>query len=162
MEQQQEFTIDNPGAANWAVEKVKEERARRDLFIEAAEAQIQRLTGQIAEAREKCDNNTAGLLFKLDEYLDTAPVRKAKTQVSLDLPAGKLVRKLPATEYVRDDEQLIEDLRGTGYVGTKPVLKWADLKKDIEVVDGAVFLKTTGEVLTGVTTVKKPATFDIK
>lgn len=161
-DEQTEFVIEDPRAANWAVMRVKEERARRDLFIDAAQAQIEHLNQQIQDKQQKCDQSTAYWLFKLDEYLNTAPAKRAKTQVSLDLPAGKLVRKLPRQEYIRDNELLAEILAGTDYVDTKPVLRWAELKKDIDIVNGAVVLKTTGEVLEGIAVEEKPAAFDIK
>lgn len=161
-EEQQEFIIGNPDTANWAVGRIKEERARRDIYIEAAQAHIQRLQDQIKEAEEKCENATRFLLFRLDEYLDLLPFKKTKTQQSFDLPAGKLVRKLPSIDYVRDNDKLTSALAGTDYVEMKPSLKWAELKKSLTVVDGIVMLQTTGEVLDGIGLEEKPAMFDVK
>ena len=160
--EQQEFSIDNADMANWAVEKIKEERARRDLFIEAAQSHIERLQQQIKDMSDKCNQRTGFLLIKLDEYLESVPAKETKTQKSLELPAGKLVRKLPIMDYVRDDKKLIESLKDTGFVEMKPNLKWADLKKDLVVNDGIIMCGSTGEILDGITVEERPAIFDVK
>lgn len=157
-----EFFIENADTANWAISKIKEERARRDLFIEAANAQIDRLKSQIADEKEKCNNRTAFLLLKLDLFLDDAPARETKTQLSLDLPAGKLVRKLSKTKFVRDDDKLIESLKDSEYVERKPSIKWGELKKDLTVLDGIVMRKSTGEILDGITVEELPSEFDVR
>lgn len=160
--EQQEFSINSADFANWAIERVKEERARRDLFLEAAQGQIERLQQQIKNASDKCNARTGFLLIKLDEYLESVPAKETKTQKSLELPAGKLVRKLPSIEFVRDNEKLIEALKGTDFVEMKANLKWAEFKKNLTVVDGLVVHNSTGEAVEGLSVEEKPATFDVK
>lgn len=158
----EEFVFDTPGKANWALSKILKIRQRCDLFVQAAEEEIARLEAQIEETERKRDQESAYLLSELDSYLDTVPAKKAKTQISFELPAGKLVRKLPSTDYVRDDKRLLKALAGTDYVKDEPSLKWAELKKDLKVVGETVVLSTTGEALDGISVVEKPATFDVK
>lgn len=159
---QQEFSINSADIANWAVEKIKEERARRDLFIEAAQGHIDRLQQQVKDMSDKCTQRTGFLLVKLDEYLESAPAKETKTQKTLELPAGKLIRKLPSVDYVRDNERLIESLKDTDFVELKLNLKWGDLKKDLVVNGDVVMIGSTGEILDGISIEEKPATFDVR
>ena len=89
-----DFCIDNADKANWAIEKIKEERERLSLFEQVAKNKIGELEQQIIDQKEKCNQRTANLLEKLNIYLDTVPFKKSKTQYEFELPAGKLVRKL--------------------------------------------------------------------
>jgi len=160
--EQEEFSIADVNVANWAVEKVKEERNRRDMYIEAAKGSIERLQQQINDINEKCNTKTSFLLSSLDAWLESAPAKKAKTQISFELPAGKLVRKLPTTKLMKDEKILIDMLNGTEFVESKPNLKWAELKKDLTVQGGVVFRKSTGEVMAGIDIEEVAATFDVK
>lgn len=158
-----DFVITDAGAADWAIRTIKEERARRDLFIEAANAQIAELQQKTKEVEEACDRETSFLLFKLNEYLSSAPYKKAKTQISLDLPSGKLVRKLPAQDFERDDELLIKTFKGTAYVEETPKLKWKELKATLIVLEsGDVANSETGEIIEGIKAIENPETFDVK
>lgn len=160
------FIIDSPDLANWAIEKLKEERARCDLFVEAAEAKITELKNQIYLKQVQCESGTSRLLEHLDNWLDTVPAKKTKTQLSLELPAGKIVRKLPSVSLEHDDDAIISSLSGSmfgaGYIEMKPKLKWADLKSIISIVDGVPIYSVTGEVAEGIKVVEKPATIDVK
>lgn len=159
-----EFVIDTPGKANWAVQKIKEERKRRDLFIQAAWDSIDQLKQQVDEVTSKCDNDTSFLLLKLSDYLDTVPAKRSKTQMSFDLPAGKLVKKLPQIEYKRDEERLLEHLRESGpeLIKTKESIDWMELKKDLSVRDGVVLRQSTGEIVEAITPIETPERFDVE
>lgn len=159
----QGFVIDSPGKADWAIEKIKEARAQRDLYILAADEKIADLEAKKAKAMDNCARDTEFLLVQLNQYLDTVPHRRTKTQIAVDLPSGKLVRKLPTIDFARDDAAIIDHLQGSVYVEAVPKLRWADLKKTLVVTDaGDVLNQETGEIIPGVTAVEKPASFDIK
>ena len=164
MEERQEFIIDSPSKADWAVQKIKEERRRRDLFVEAANGSIERLREQIQAAAEKCDNETAFFISGLMGFFETVPAKKTKTQASFILPAGKLVRKFPKIEYQRDNVKLLEFLEASDpdLVKTKKDVDWAALKKDLLVQNGVVVRESTGEIIESITTTESPETFDVE
>lgn len=162
-ENQDEFVIDSANKADWALEKIKEERARRDLFIQAAEQRIESLKAKIDEAKSKCDSKTSFLLIKLNDYLDTAPAKITKTQMSLELPNGKLIRKLPKIDYQKNESELLKYVVNLApeYLKIEQKVNWAEMKKDLQVVDGMVMRKSTGEIIDCISTIEKPATFDV-
>ena len=85
------WVCDSPEKADWAIEKIKEIRARRDLFINVAEQKINTLKEQIEEQERSCENQESFFAEALNQYLDTVPAKKTKTQISLELPAGKIL-----------------------------------------------------------------------
>lgn len=106
-----EWVCDSPEKADWAIEKIKECRERRDLYIAAAESRIAQLKDQIEQSKEDCDRQTSYLMGALDSYLDMVPAKKSKTQISLDLPSGKIVRKLEHPDYVKNEPALLRYLQ---------------------------------------------------
>lgn len=160
---EQGFAIDNECKADWAIERIKEERQRLELFEQAARSRIEELEQKILLQKEKCDQRTAILLEALNAYLDTAPAKKTKTQYSLELPSGKLVRKLSKTDYQKDDKKLLMYLgeNAPEYVKMKPEALWGEFKKYLTIVDGQVMRTDTGEILDCVSVIEKPSTFDI-
>lgn len=158
------FFIDGPSSANWAVEIVKEERSRRDIFVEAAQDKIKHLQEQIQLATEKCDSSTAYLLFALNDYLDTVPAKMTKTLKQLELPGGKIVRTLAKKDYSYEPEKLVAYLQenAVDYIKSEPKAKWGEFKKDLEIQGDIVIRVSTGEVVECVKVVEKPSTCEVK
>ena len=156
--------IDSPSAADWAIEQVLAERRRRDLYIEAAETRIDEYMQKIQVAKEDCERRTSFLISELDRYLDTAPARETKTQVSLALPAGRLVRTKAKQEFQRAGDALLAYVKACApeYVRVKEEVAWNELKQDLAITGDAAVRRSTGEVVPGITVVKKPASFEIK
>lgn len=163
-EEQEKFSIDSVEKANWAIRKLKEAKQRRDLYNEAAKDEIERIKFNMERWNEKCDQESLPLLSALDQFLDTVPAKKGKTQISLELPAGKIVRKLPTQEYVRDELALVLWLQENApdKVKTEAKAKWSELKKELEIQNGQVVWVTTGEVLTCVKVEERPGTVEVK
>lgn len=53
------WECDSAEKADWAIEKIKEIRERRDMFINVAEQKIKTLKEQIEKQKESCDNQTS-------------------------------------------------------------------------------------------------------
>lgn len=188
--EKEEWKITDASAADWAMETIQEHRQRFAEYEKVVEARKAKLDEQLKEQRDKLENETAFLLFKLDEYLDdsTAPARDTKTMRILELPSGRFERKFERPRMVQDREKLTELLSETEFVSLEPKLAWGDYKKEIEIA--GIYTNTiTGEAqvtakepkgggweLTGYTVVKKgtdeqvegvgveltPASFDLK
>ena len=103
------------------------------------------------------------MLIKLNDYLDTAPAKITKTQMSLELPNGKLIRKLPKIDYQKNESELLKYVVNLApeYLKIEQKVNWAEMKKDLQVVDGMVMRKSTGEIIDCISTIAKPATFDV-
>lgn len=166
-EYDESFVIDSAKKADWAISKIAEERKRKDFFVDCAKAEIEKLQNQIKDAEQKCDNSTSFLIGCLGKFLeqDDVPSKKTKTQISLKLPAGKIIKKLPKVEYtMADGEKVTESKSDEGFlkeigelnpdfIKTKAEVNWSELKKYITAdEDGNVLLKETGEYVESLST----------
>lgn len=169
-----EFVIDTPELANWALKLVKQEQERLELYEQAISMEIEMLKSKLTEERRRSENSTSWMRFKLNEYLDIAPSKKTKTQVSLNLPYGKIIRKLPKTNFVsltgntelKSDAKLIEWCKENKpeliKTEEKVCVDWAELKKDLSLKDDTVFITSTGEILECITTENTPTAIVVK
>lgn len=166
-EYDESFVIDNAKKADWAIGKIAEERKRKDFFVDCAKAEIEKLQNQIKDAEQKCDNSTSFLIGCLGKFLeqDDVPSKKTKTQISLKLPAGKIIKKLPKVEYTmadgkkvtesKSDEGFLKEIGelNPDFIKTKAEVNWSELKKCIIAdEDGNVLLKETGEYVESLST----------
>jgi hypothetical protein len=160
----EEYEIKNASEADWAIEKIIEERHRRDCFIETAKAKIDKLKAQIEKETKRCDNATNFLTSKLAHYVEHSdvPTKKTKTQESLNLPSGKVVIKFPKAKIVmakdgtdvskaKENKDFVNEVEGIDakYIKTVKSVDWAKLKKDLTVNEesGIITLMDTGECL---------------
>lgn len=158
------FVIDNDHKADWALRKIAEEYAERDRLADIAQAQITELEERLSSICKQCDSRTAFLKAKLSDYFDAVPHKETKTQETYALLAGKLKMKKATHKLVQNESQLISWLKETGnteYVKTIEKPAWGDIKTLLEVVDGKVIIKDTGELVQGVTVEVVPASFDV-
>ena len=144
------WTIEDVGQADWAVRKIRENELERD-------AKIEWLKQEIEKAKRRCETDNAWLSMKLDEYAKTVPMHETKTQSSLTLPSGKLVRVKAKKELRMVDEDLVlDDLEAfgkPGFIKIKKSVDWAALKKA---------LLETGECIEGVRLEEVPEHFVVR
>ena len=172
-----EFEIKTAQQADWAISKIAEERARAEFFINCAKEEKARLDNQIKDAEKKLENATSFLTGKLGQFLEKeeVPKKKTKTQISVNLPAGKIIKKLPQTEFImqdgeevtkhKSDENFIKEIKeiDESFVKHTEEVIWGDLKKKLAVDDeGGVYIKDTGEYIESITTQKTLPSIEIK
>ena len=172
-----EFEIKTAQQADWAISKIAEERARAEFFINCAKEEKARLDNQIKDAEKKLENATSFLTSKLGQFLEKeeVPKKKTKTQISVTLPAGKIVMKLPKTEFImqggedvtkhKSDEEFIKEIKGIdeSFIKQTEEVMWGDLKKKLAVDDdGSVYVKDTGEYIESITTQQTLPSIEIK
>ena len=172
-----EFEIKTAQQADWAISKIAEERARAEFFINCAKEEKARLDNQIKDAEKKLENATSFLTGKLGQFLEKeeVPKKKTKTQISVTLPAGKIVMKLPKTEFImqggedvtkhKSDEDFIKEIKGIdeSFIKQTEEVMWGDLKKKLAVDgDGSVYVKDTGEYIESITTQQTLPSIEIK
>ena len=172
-----EFEIKTAQQADWAISKIAEERARAEFFINCAKEEKARLDNQIKDAEKKLENATSFLTSKLGQFLEKeeVPKKETKTQISVTLPAGKIVKKLPKTEFImqsgeditkhKSDEDFIKEIKGIdeSFIKQTEEVMWGDLKKKLAVDDdGGVYVKDTGEYIESITTQQTLPSIEIK
>ena len=172
-----EFEIKTAQQADWAISKIAEERARAEFFINCAKEEKARLDNQIKDAEKKLENATSFLTGKLGQFLEKeeVPKKETKTQISVTLPAGKIVKKLPKTEFImqngeevtkhKSDENFIKEIKeiDESFVQQTEEVIWSDLKKKLAVDDeGGVYIKDTGEYIESIATQKTLPSIEIK
>ena len=172
-----EFEIKTAQQADWAISKIAEERARAEFFINCAKEEKARLDNQIRDAEKKLENATSFLTGKLGQFLEKeeVPKKETKTQISVTLPAGKIVKKLPKTEFImqggedvtkhKSDEDFIKEIKGVdeSFIKKTEEVMWGDLKKKLAVDDdGGVYVKDTGEYIESITTQQTLPSIEIK
>jgi len=177
-DERKEFKLNTPQLCDWAIEKIKEEKARCQMFVDVANSKIEILKEQIKEEQRKSESRNSYLLFKLNEYLDMdgVPAKTTKTSKKLVLPSGVIKRTLEkldfestcGTKELKKDEKLIAWAKDNAkeFIKTEESVLWGDLKKDLEIVPSEIgydiMVKSTGEILDCLRVVEKPISVDVE
>lgn len=161
------FCIRDDDVADWAIGKIAEARREYQRIKELAEREIARINAKVEQARLRMEADTSYLTNRLEDYAaGVQPSKVTKTGSTYKLINGTLRRRFGGVEYHRDDEALLRWLQETGraeLIKLKASPDWAGLKKQTEVnEDGIVVIPETGEVVEGVTTERKPDTFEVE
>lgn len=162
-DERQAFVIDNNNKAEWALNKIKEDRRSFEEYIETCDNMIKAYEEKKKKALEKMERKTSYLEYLLAQYFETVEKKKTKTQESYVLPSGKLVRKFGANDFQRDEEKLtkwLEDNKYNSFVKTEKKAAWGEFKKECT-VSGDILVDKDGQIVEGVTILKKPDTFEV-
>ena len=155
-EELQEVACFDDAIATYLLRRIREANEQYDRMEAWYTEQLRKL----AAIR---DRTIAWAEHGLRSYLDMVPAKKTKTQISYELPNGKLVLKAQAPEYVRDDEKLVPWLKENkmeGFIKVKESANWAELKKTLkESPDGASVMTEDGEIVPGVTVEQREPKF---
>ena len=157
------FIIDSDKKADWAVEKIKAERAEFDRLRKIAIDRIADLNQRVKELQERTDRRTGNLEAMLAEYFQTVtPTKTTKTQTQYELLSGKLVMKKQQPLYERDETALLNWAETTApeLVKVKKEVSWADLKKKADVNGDKLLMD--GEIIPGVTVVEREDVFEVQ
>lgn len=127
------WRITDDGCADWACQKIAEEKAELDRITSLADSQIEKIQQRVEAAQRRYENGT--LVKKIG----------GRTMKQDD---DALLAYLKAS----DNEDMIQTTE-------KP--KWGEFKKRLEIVGGQIVDKTTGELVEGVQIIEKPDTFTV-
>lgn len=164
-EERDGFSIKTDDMADWAIGKIKEEKAEADRLLDLIKKKREDLEHQEQQIRDDYERRTSFLRMHLQMYMETVKAKETKTQKSYKLLSGSLVMKKPSTVYVHDDEALVAWLEANGFgeqVKIKKTPAWADIKPILTSSDGKVVIALTGEVVDGVTVQEVPGKFEVK
>lgn len=156
------WRIADDSAADWAVQKIADERSEFARIEALAAEKIAGINEKLEAARRRCENGTAYLTSKLAEYFETVPHKKTKTKHSYRLLSGTLVKKIGGVKMEADDEKLLEYLRESNnedYIQLTAKPMWGEFKKRLQIQGEVVIDTETGEIVEGVTVNQKPDTF---
>ena len=160
-----EWRITDDTAADWAVQKIAEERAELARIKALADDQIARIMEKVEAAERRYENGTNFLTSKLFQYFETVPHKETKTKHSYRLLSGTLAKKIGGPTMKQNDEKLLGYLRSSGnddmiQITEKP--KWGEFKKRLEIKGGCVIDSATGEIVEGVDIIDKPDSFTVE
>ena len=155
-EQQEGFKIDSDSKAEWAVKRIKEAEREQNRLLALVDEERAELDVREKEILDNYAKKTDGLKAMLEEYLRAQyakeEARETNTQITYQLLSGKLVYKKSGLELKQNADVLVnwckEHLPDAVNVTYTP--KWAEIKKNIKVVDGIPVYAPTGEVVDGV------------
>lgn len=165
-ETKKKFIITAPEQADWAIEQVIEEQERFKLYEQAINHKIEKLKEDLLQEKEKSENRTSWLRFKLGEYIkrDDVPAKDTKTQMSLKLPSGTIKFIKSKLDYDRDDDELLEYCKenATDFIKIKESVNWVEFKKHLEIKNDIVINKDTGEIIDGINVIEVVPKIEIK
>lgn len=155
-EQQDGFKIDSDSKAEWAVKRIKEAEREQNRLLALVDEERAELDVREKEILDNYAQKTDGLKAMLEQYLRAQyakeEARETNTQITYQLLSGKLVYKKSGLELKQNADVLVnwckEHLPDAIKVTYTP--NWAEIKKNIKVVDGIPVYAPTGEVVDGV------------
>ena len=158
------YVIDDDKKADWALEKIRQEREERDRLINLAKEKIDHYEQEISAIANRCETRTSYLQSQLAAYFETVKHRKTKTQEKYSLLNGSLVKKYGGYKYDYDDDTFVDYLKNN-YPQLVTVIErpqWGEFKKITELTaEGDIINTETGEVLGFIKAAKKPDEFRV-
>lgn len=155
-EEQSSFKITDDKSADWAIKKIKEAWREQNRLLALVDAERAELDVREKQITDQYENRTAHLTELLGSYIrqvyENGDASETKTQITYPLLSGKLVLKKQATKLQQDDKVLTAWCREHLPERVKATYKadWAEIKKNVNVVDGIAIYEPTGEVMDGV------------
>lgn len=150
------------------VEDFKSITEQIESFMQIRDRKIQSVNEQYEEKVGPLNKELEYIKTQLRVLADQVPQKEAKTQSKVELLSGSVVIKKPTQTLVADKDKLIEWAKENAmndYIDEKVVqsFKWKELKADLDIVDGQVVNKITGEIMAeGVTIEDNPEEVVIK
>ena len=154
--------------ADWAVEKIKFNRAELERKKRLAEEKMRQIQIWLKSEQEKAERNINFFEQKLRDYfmsLDPSLLKKTKTQIKYELMSGTLKMKIQNPEIERNKEALLSWLEQNGlteYIKTIKEPDWAKLKGNVEITGDKAIYKETGEIIPGVKVTPRPDKFIVE
>ena len=153
-QEKQQFEITDINSLNWAFRKLSAYKAKEQEITELAKAERARIDMWEEQEKKKINDSIEFFETLINEYHSKvlAEDPKAKT---LSTPYGKSkARQIKAQPKKADEKAILEHVVNNGlkdYI--KPALKWAELKKNIQIAEingRLVAVDENGEEVPGV------------
>lgn len=165
--EQDGFRIDTKEKADWALRKI----ARYNSNIEEAKALAQQRIDQInAWLSKEVEENSRQVSFfeaMLQPFAESQ-IKPTDKKKILALPSGTLGFRAQQTKITPNDGDVLvnwAEVSAADFVEKKPVVKWGELKKTLQIKkvdDQLVALTADGEIVPGLTIEEQPDKFYVK
>ncbi|MBU3193493.1 host-nuclease inhibitor Gam family protein [Clostridium algidicarnis] len=143
------FQIKDDVQADKLLEEIRDLEVEHNRIEIIAKAKIDSINQELLRNKEKMQKEVNFRENQLRAYFKNVKPKETKTMKKYKLFTGELVIKKATTQIIKDDEQLIKWARNNAkkFVASKPVLKWADMKKELLELNDVVIDTFTGKVL---------------
>jgi len=158
------FKIDNEGAANWALRKIKSLQQEKERNTKVAQDEIAKINAWLEQENQVLDNSISHFETLLQEYAMNLRQKNEKFK-TLKLPNGSFGFRKAQPKWEYDSNKVVQSLEKQGNHDLIRIKKEPDkkaIKKHFTVKNGKVYDPTTGEELDGVTVQEQPDTFSVK
>ena len=148
------------------IRKMQDEKKR---FESIATQQIQAIKDRLEVKNQLLEDAVQFSKDQLRAFFLTVDKKQTKTQESYSMLSGKLIMKKPTIKIVHDDSKILKWASENAKEYVKETLTskldWSTFKKDLDIDNGMIVNKTTGEELStieGLSLEEVGEIFDIK
>lgn len=146
-EEKEQFVIDTPEKADWALKKLQEIKRQQLEVDKRADKEIKPIEDWRKKEIGKLSDSEIYFTMLLTEYANNNRDKDNKFRFSS--PYGKIYTR-NSVDWSYDDKKLIEEYKNTDVVKSKLTLNKNELKKRVELINGKPVDKETGAVVDGV------------
>ncbi|MED3575789.1 host-nuclease inhibitor Gam family protein [Cytobacillus praedii] len=172
LELQNVFTVvdlDTAAEAQRRIAWFEEKKREVDAIIEKQIApfieKIEKIKMWGEQAKVEHEEKRVHYTNMLEQYMRNEVAKQLelgkKPKKTLSLPYGKISLKKQQPEFQKNETELLEYAKATGFVKVKHETNWAELKKNCVVADGKLY-DTNGEQVPGVVVVEREEKFSIE
>lgn len=137
--------------ADELLETTKENMKQKERFKQIANERIKRINEQLENQTSKLDEWIERAKFELLQIANMTKTKETKAQRKLELLAGDVIIKKATYKFKNDNKKILEAIKKERKdlvkTKTETSLKWAELKKELEIANGKIINKTTGEIV---------------
>ena len=137
--------------ADELVEKVKHLEEEKERFTQIANERIEQVKAQLERKVSKLDEWIEAYEFSLLQIANISTTKETKTQRKLELLSGDVVIKKPSYKFKNDNKAILEAIKEERKDLVKEnvtySLDWAGFKKELEIANGNIINKLTGEIV---------------
>lgn len=146
-EEKEQFVIDTPEKADWALKKLQEIKRQQLEVDKRADEQIKPVEDWRKKELGKLSDSEVYFTMLLTEYADNNRDKDNKFRFSS--PYGKIYTR-KTKKWTYNEQKVIDEYKNTGVVQNVPKLNKNELKKRVEFINGKPVDKETGAVVDGV------------
>jgi hypothetical protein len=150
------FHCDSKEKAMWAARKLREVDEAINANDALADVEIEKIRNWLVMANTRLNKDVECFEGFLREYLESERAKDPSIK-QVVLPDATPKFRKQQDKYTRNDDVILPFARVSApqYVKMEESLQWGEFKKQLQQVDdGGVVLKSTGEVVPGVTFIK--------
>lgn len=157
------FAVENLEQAEWCLRQISRLKAKQAEIEKLAQAEIEKINAWKERETSKITGSISFFEGLLKDYhrrvLEEDPRRK-----TIKLPSGSLEARKTQPEFRRNEDELLPwvEANRPQYVIVKKSVDWANLKKELDFVNGRAFDPETGEAVPGIEVIERGTEFRVR